>query len=38
MKHIVIGRFRWETIAVQFRDPIGPSATQALNGMGKVTF
>jgi hypothetical protein len=26
----VIGRFRWETISVTFRDPIGPSATQAL--------
>ena len=26
----VIGRFQWETISVTFRDPIGPSATQAL--------
>jgi hypothetical protein len=26
----VIGRFLWETISVVFRDPIGPSATQAL--------
>ena len=26
----VIGRFNWETIQVKFRDPIGPSATQAL--------
>jgi hypothetical protein len=26
----VIGRFNWETIDVTFRDPIGPSATQAL--------
>lgn len=26
----VVGRFRWETIQVTFRDPIGPSATQAL--------
>ena len=26
----VIGRFTWETIQVVFRDPIGPSATQAL--------
>ena len=26
----VIGRFKWETISVLFRDPIGPSATQAL--------
>jgi hypothetical protein len=26
----VIGRFTWETIDVTFRDPIGPSATQAL--------
>jgi len=26
----VIGRFVWETIGVLFRDPIGPSATQAL--------
>jgi hypothetical protein len=26
----VIGRFRWEPISVTFRDPIGPSATQAL--------
>jgi len=26
----VIGRFTWETIDVSFRDPIGPSATQAL--------
>ena len=26
----VIGRFKWETISVTFRDPIGPSATQAL--------
>ena len=26
----VIGRFKWETISVVFRDPIGPSATQAL--------
>ncbi len=26
----VIGRFRWEAIEVTFRDPIGPSATQAL--------
>jgi len=26
----VIGRFKWGTITVAFRDPIGPSATQAL--------
>lgn len=26
----VAGRFTWETINVKFRDPIGPSATQAL--------
>jgi len=26
----VIGRFNWESISVTFRDPIGPSATQAL--------
>ena len=26
----VIGRFTWDAITVQFRDPIGPSATQAL--------
>ena len=26
----VVGRFKWETIQVVFRDPIGPSATQAL--------
>ena len=26
----VIGRFNWESIQVTFRDPIGPSATQAL--------
>ncbi len=26
----VAGRFTWETIDVTFRDPIGPSATQAL--------
>ena len=26
----VIGRFNWETIDVTFRDPIGPSAAQAL--------
>jgi hypothetical protein len=26
----VAGRFNWETIDVTFRDPIGPSATQAL--------
>jgi hypothetical protein len=26
----VIGRFNWETISVTFRDPIGPSAAQAL--------
>ena len=26
----VIGRFRWDSISVTFRDPIGPSATQAL--------
>jgi hypothetical protein len=26
----VVGRFKWETISVTFRDPIGPSATQAL--------
>lgn len=26
----VIGRFTWETIDVTFRDPIGPSAAQAL--------
>ena len=26
----VTGRFKWETISVTFRDPIGPSATQAL--------
>jgi hypothetical protein len=26
----VAGRFNWDTIQVKFRDPIGPSATQAL--------
>jgi hypothetical protein len=26
----VAGRFKWETIKVQFKDPIGPSASQAL--------
>jgi len=26
----VAGRFTWEEISVTFRDPIGPSATQAL--------
>ena len=26
----VVGRFEWQTIAVTFRDPIGPSASQAL--------
>ena len=26
----VVGRFTWESISVTFRDPIGPSATQAL--------
>lgn len=26
----VIGRFTWDTIEVTFRDPIGPSAAQAL--------
>jgi hypothetical protein len=26
----VAGRFNWETIDITFRDPIGPSATQAL--------
>lgn len=26
----VAGRFNWETIDVTFKDPIGPSATQAL--------
>ena len=26
----VAGRFQWETMQVVFRDPIGPSATQAL--------
>ena len=26
----VIGRFTWESISVTFRDPIGPSATQAI--------
>jgi hypothetical protein len=26
----VAGRFNWEEIAVQFKDPIGPSASQAL--------
>lgn len=26
----VVGRFIWETISVTFRDPIGPSATQAI--------
>ena len=26
----VAGRFNWETMQVVFRDPIGPSATQAL--------
>ena len=26
----VIGRFTWESIDVTFRDPIGPSATQAI--------
>jgi hypothetical protein len=26
----VAGRFTWETIGVKFRDPIGPSASQAL--------
>ena len=26
----VVGRFEWQTIAVTFREPIGPSASQAL--------
>jgi hypothetical protein len=26
----VAGRFNWDTISVKFRDPIGPSASQAL--------
>ena len=26
----VAGRFTWDSITVEFRDPIGPSATQAL--------
>ena len=26
----VVGRFNWDSISVTFRDPIGPSATQAL--------
>ncbi len=26
----VSGRFRWETMDITFRDPIGPSATQAI--------
>jgi hypothetical protein len=26
----VIGRFNWEAIEVTFRDPIGPSASQAI--------
>ena len=26
----VLGRFTWDAISVTFRDPIGPSATQAL--------
>ena len=26
----VAGRFTWDSISVEFRDPIGPSATQAL--------
>lgn len=26
----VVGRFVWESISVTFRDPIGPSATQAI--------
>jgi hypothetical protein len=26
----VSGRFKWEAISVKFRDPIGPSASQAL--------
>jgi hypothetical protein len=26
----VAGRFKWDSITVEFRDPIGPSATQAL--------
>lgn len=26
----VSGRFKWESISVKFRDPIGPSASQAL--------
>jgi hypothetical protein len=26
----VLGRFTWEAISVTFRDPIGPSATQAI--------
>ena len=26
----VAGRFRWETIDIKFRDPIGPSAAQAI--------
>ena len=30
----VIGRFRWDSISVTFRDPIGPSAS---NGMGTFT-
>jgi hypothetical protein len=26
----VAGRFNWEEISVKFRDPVGPSASQAL--------
>lgn len=26
----VVGRYKWETIQVTFRDPIGPSASQAI--------
>jgi len=26
----VVGRFEWQTLSVTFRDPIGPSASQAL--------
>ena len=26
----IAGRFKWNPISVKFRDPIGPSATQAL--------
>ena len=26
----VVGRYKWDTIQVTFRDPIGPSASQAL--------